>query len=137
MSRTDTIARVGGDEFVALLEEISGVEDALETGSQVLGALATPFQVDGHELLLSASVGIALCPEHGTALSTLQERADRAMYVAKAQGRNQCAVFSSEVAQREEVLNEIGRDLYQALSRGELLRLLSAACRTGRTAYRI
>jgi diguanylate cyclase (GGDEF)-like protein len=121
VSRTDTIARVGGDEFVALLEEISGVEDALETGSQVLGVLATPFQVDGHELLLSASVGIALCPEHGTALSTLQERADRAMYVAKSQGRNQCAVFSSEVARREEVLNEIGRDLYQALSRGELL----------------
>jgi diguanylate cyclase (GGDEF)-like protein len=93
VSGTDTIARIGGDEFVALLDDISGVEDALKTGSRLLSSLATPFQVEGHELLLSASVGISLYPEHGTSLPMLQERADRAMYVAKSQGRNQCGVF--------------------------------------------
>jgi len=71
-------------------------------------------------LLLSASVGISLCPEHGTDLSSLQERADRAMYVAKSRGRNQWAVFSSEIAQHESRMQEIGRDMYQAQRRGEL-----------------
>ena len=72
-------------------------------------------------MLLSASVGISLSPEHGTDLSTLQERADKAMYIAKSQGRNQCAVFSSKVAKHESILKEIDHDLYKALPAGELL----------------
>jgi len=120
ISSTNTLARVGGDEFVVLLEGVSGSEEALETGARLLNALVVPFDVDGHELLLSASVGISLCPEHGADLETLQERADRAMYAAKSQGRNQCMVFSSEVARHENILKEIGRDLYKALSNGEL-----------------
>jgi predicted signal transduction protein with EAL and GGDEF domain len=113
------LARVGGDEFVVLLEDVSGGEEALDMGSQLLNALGAPFLVDGHELLLSASVGISLYPEHGEDLETLQERADRAMYSAKALGRNQCAIFSSEVARHENVMKEIGRDLYKALPNGE------------------
>ena len=120
VSRENTLARVGGDEFVLLLDGISGSEEAAEVGSRLLNALAAPFDVEGHQLLLSASVGISLCPEHGEDLETLQERADRAMYSAKAQGRNQCAVFSSEVARHESLLKEIGRDLYKALPNGEL-----------------
>ena len=115
-----TLARVGGDEFVVLLDGLAGPEKALAMGSRLLDALGSPFDVDGHELLLSASVGISLYPEHGEDLETLQERADRAMYSAKSQGRNQCVVFSSEVARHENVLKEIGRDLYKALSNGEL-----------------
>jgi len=120
VSHENTLARVGGDEFVLLLDGVSGSEEAVEVGSRLLNALAAPFDVEGHQLLLSASVGISLCPEHGEDLETLQERADRAMYSAKAQGRNQCAVFSSEVARHENILKEIGRDLYKALPNGEL-----------------
>jgi diguanylate cyclase (GGDEF)-like protein len=115
-----TLARVGGDEFVMLIDALSVPEEAALVGSRLLNALGTPFEVDGHQLLLSASVGISLCPEHGEDLETLQERADRAMYSAKARGRNQCAIFSSEVAQHENMLKEIGRDLGQALLNGEL-----------------
>jgi diguanylate cyclase (GGDEF)-like protein len=116
----DTLARVGGDEFVVLMENLTSNEDASGAGSRLLDALSAPFFVEGNELLLSASVGISLCPEHGTDLSALQERADRAMYVAKSHGRNQCAVFSSEVARHENRMQEIGRDMYQAQKRGEL-----------------
>ena len=117
----NTLARVGGDEFVVLLNSISGAEGVLGIGSHLLDAFSAPFDVEGHQLLLSASVGISLYPEHGEDLETLQERADRAMYSAKSRGRNQCAVFSSEVARQENVLKRIERDLYKALPNGELL----------------
>jgi diguanylate cyclase (GGDEF)-like protein len=116
----DTLARVGGDEFVILMEDVASEAAAIEAGGRLLNALSTPFVVDGNELLLSASVGISLFPQHGTDLAALQERADRAMYVAKSRGRNQCAVFSSDVGRREDRLQQIGRDLYQAQERGEL-----------------
>jgi diguanylate cyclase (GGDEF)-like protein len=115
----NTLARVGGDEFVLLLDAVSGAEEALEKGSSLLNALSAPFSVEGHELLLSASVGISLYPEHGDDLETLQERADQAMYSAKSQGRNRCVVFSSELARHEDMLKEISRDLYKALANGE------------------
>lgn len=116
----NTIARVGGDEFFALLDGVSGCDQVIEVGSRLLNALMAPFNVEGHQLLLSASVGISLWPEHGEDLETLQERADRAMYTAKAHGRNQCAVFSSEVARQENKQRELVRDLSMALPNWEL-----------------
>lgn len=116
----DTLARIGGDEFVVLMEDVRSEAETTEAASRFLGALSSPFDVEGHELLLSASIGISLSPEHGTDLPTLQERADRAMYVAKSRGRNQYAVFSSEVARHEDRLQEIGRDLFHAQTRDEL-----------------
>jgi diguanylate cyclase (GGDEF)-like protein len=115
-----TLARVGGDEFVFLLDTPAGLEEAVEGGASLLHAMAAPFSVDGHELLLSASVGISLYPEHGQDLETLQERADQAMYSAKSQGRNRCVVFSTELAKHENMLKEVGRDLYKALINNEL-----------------
>ena len=116
----DTLARVGGDEFVVLMENVKSESEAAEAGSRLLAVLSDPFHVEGNELLLSASIGISMSPEHGTDLAALQERADRAMYVAKSLGRNQCAIFSSEVARHENRLQEISRDLFQAQERGEL-----------------
>jgi diguanylate cyclase (GGDEF)-like protein len=116
---TNTIARIGGDEFVALLKGVSGAEEAVAIGSRLLDCLAEPFRVDGHQLLLSASVGISLYPEHGFDLPVLQERADKAMYVAKSKGRNRCAVYSPEVARYEDKLKEIERDLFRALANRE------------------
>jgi diguanylate cyclase (GGDEF)-like protein len=111
-----TLARIGGDEFVMFLPHSYGAE---ALGKRLVDALASPFHISGHELLLSASVGISLFPEHGTTLAGLQERADRAMYVAKSQGRNCCIQFSTEVARREEIVQEIARDLSLALSLGQ------------------
>jgi diguanylate cyclase (GGDEF)-like protein len=114
------LARIGGDEFIVILDNIRGPQDAAAAGTRLLAAMTAPFHIDEHELLLSASVGISLHPEHGTELVVLQERADKAMYVAKSQGRNQLAIFSTEVARRERILQEIGRDLYLALPQGQL-----------------
>ena len=91
-----------------------------DQAARLLSVLAEPFEVRGHRLLLSASIGIALFPEHGIELRELQERADRAMYAAKAQGRNQAVVFSTGVARRELLMQEITRDLPQALTRNQM-----------------
>jgi diguanylate cyclase (GGDEF)-like protein len=120
VSGADTLARIGGDEFLVLLNGISGVEEARAMGLRLLRALSKPFEVEGHRLLLSASVGISLYPDHGTELSVLQEQADRAMYVAKSKGRNQCVTFSGEIARQESTIQEITRDLSKAMVRGEL-----------------
>jgi diguanylate cyclase (GGDEF)-like protein len=113
-----TLARIGGDEFVVLLDHGSPAA-ATSLANRLLESLTEPFHIDEHELLLSASVGISLFPDHGTTLGLLQERADRAMYVAKARGRNQCVVFSREVSRREELAREIAADLSPAFPRGE------------------
>ena len=116
----DTIARVGGDEFVVVIERLASDEDAEKIGAKILGVFNLPFEVEGHELLLSASVGISLLPDHGTDLLVLQDAADAAMYEAKATGRNKCVVFSPELTRRERSRQELGRDLYHAIVRGEM-----------------
>ncbi len=120
------LARIGGDEFIVLLNRPSISRTHSDTGdsaalaNRLLGALTEPFDVDGHQLLLSASIGVSLYPEHGEQLDELQDRADRAMYVAKAQGRGCHVVFSSEVARREMVVQQIERDLHTALALAQL-----------------
>lgn len=115
-----TLARIGGDEFVVFLDCYETGDAPENQASKLLASLTRQFDVQGHQLLLSASVGISLYPDHGTDLRELQERADRAMYVAKAHGRNQAFVFSTEVARRELILQDIARDLSHSLSRGEI-----------------
>lgn len=121
VGRTATLARIGGDEFVALLENTSGMEDAVAAGEIIALSLRPPFFVDGHEVHLSASMGASLCPDHGITLAALQECADRAMYVAKAQGRNRCVAFSSEVSRREAIVGEMERSISSALVQEEFL----------------
>ena len=114
-----TLARVGGDEFVFFRTEIGSPDGANAMGQKVLDSLAPPFNIDGHEVLLSASVGIGLYPEHGTTLRTLQDNADRAMFAAKSRGRNHCEMFSPIMLQRHGTVQEIARDLSLAMSRRE------------------
>lgn len=80
----DTIARLGGDEFAVVVADLAASADASRLGTQLLGALKQPFVIEGHELLVSASIGIVHCPQHGNDPTTLMRRADVAMYAAKA-----------------------------------------------------
>jgi diguanylate cyclase (GGDEF)-like protein/PAS domain S-box-containing protein len=81
---SDTIARLGGDEFAVVVGELTHAEDASQLARQLLAALKQPFPIEGHELVVSASIGIVHCPEHGSDPTTLMRRADVAMYAAKA-----------------------------------------------------
>lgn len=85
---SDTVARIGGDEFVVLLRNIDNAEDALHVAEKIRAALASPFPIDGRDIRIGCCVGIAVYPEHGRNESELSARADAAMYAAKHAGGN-------------------------------------------------
>ncbi|HEV7886742.1 MAG TPA: EAL domain-containing protein [Acidimicrobiales bacterium] len=82
--RGDTIARLGGDEFAILLHDVSGVDDAVAVAHTVLAALDAPFDLSGVPVTVAASIGVAMAPVHGVDVALLLQRADVAMYTAKA-----------------------------------------------------
>jgi diguanylate cyclase (GGDEF)-like protein/PAS domain S-box-containing protein len=116
----ETIARVGGDEFAFLIEERSGGEDSAELAQTLLDAATSPFDIDGHEVLVGASVGIALFPIDGEDAETLMKNVDVAMYRAIHEAPNGFRFFApamdSELAQRRRMEG----DLRRAALRGEL-----------------
>lgn len=92
---TDTVARIGGDEFVVLLPQLDSAEDALRVAEKIRTTLQTPFELAGRLWYISSSIGIAIYPEHGVDESTLFKHADAAMYMAKNGGRNTVRLFSA------------------------------------------
>lgn len=82
---TDTVARIGGDEFVVLLHSIHAAQDADKVAKKIRQVLAQPLRLDGHSLTIRTSIGVALYPEHGTEEKQLFRHADEAMYTAKRQ----------------------------------------------------
>jgi diguanylate cyclase (GGDEF)-like protein/PAS domain S-box-containing protein len=93
MRASDTAARVGGDEFVAILPRIQQGGDAVAVAAKVRRALAEPFLIEGLSVKISTSIGIAIYPDDGEHEEILLERADQAMYQAKQNGRNQVRLF--------------------------------------------
>jgi diguanylate cyclase (GGDEF)-like protein/PAS domain S-box-containing protein len=96
----DTVARIGGDEFIILLDRITGVEQATGTARRLLDSLGQPFDIDGHELFVTASVGIALNEDRAVA-ADLISNADIAMYQAKRDGTTGYAVFDASMRKRQ------------------------------------
>jgi diguanylate cyclase (GGDEF)-like protein len=80
---TDTVARIGGDEFVVLLHSIHASGDADCVAGKIRQVLAAPLRLDGHSLNIQPSIGVAQYPEHGTEEKQLFRHADEAMYTAK------------------------------------------------------
>lgn len=115
----NTLARLGGDEFV-LLAMVGSSEDATRIAAKLLAALAEPVVLEGQDLLVTASIGIALSPDDGTKGDQLLRKADAAMYHAKEQGRNTCRFFSPEI--NEQVTEKLALEgqLRGAIERGEL-----------------
>ena len=93
--QSDTVARLGGDEFAVLLPGVSTEASAIIQARAIVAALQEPFSVQSQELVVGASVGLVLCPDHGHDASTLLRRADVAMYVAK-DGRRGVNVYRAE-----------------------------------------
>ncbi|HEU0290461.1 MAG TPA: EAL domain-containing protein, partial [Burkholderiales bacterium] len=116
---SDTVARIGGDEFVVLLGYLEEPEDARHVAQKVLDALSEPVMIDMHELKVTPSIGICAYPHDGEDVETLMRNADTAMYHAKQMGRNNYQFFTQAMndAAQERLLLE--NDLRHALERGE------------------
>jgi diguanylate cyclase (GGDEF)-like protein/PAS domain S-box-containing protein len=103
LRKGDTIARMGGDEFILLLPEMARREDADNVASKILKALQVPFALDSCTLSVTASIGIAIYPVDGRQMDVLMKNADHAMYFAKESGRNRYEFYISQAA---EILEE-------------------------------
>lgn len=115
----DTVARLGGDEFAVLLEEISDMGDTAAVAEKILSACSLPFQLDDRELFVTTSVGISLCPQHGEDSRTLLWAADKAMYRAKEDGRNNYKFFAADVDVPETESISLETAMRRALERRE------------------
>ena len=117
----DTVARLGADEFQLLLPSHSGPNDAIIVAEKLLHALKPPFSVDGHELYVSASIGISMFPEDGESAEVLIKNADAALHRAKEQGRDSYQLYAPAMnaAAMERLVLE--SDLRRALEREELI----------------
>jgi diguanylate cyclase (GGDEF)-like protein len=115
-------ARLGGDEFALILSNLRHPEDAAGIARKVINSLAEPFIIDGHEVRLGASIGVALCPLDGYDPDDLLRNADLALYRAKEQGRNTFEFFAEDMAAAIEGRKSLERDLRQAID-GEGLEL--------------
>jgi diguanylate cyclase len=94
----DTLARFGGDEFTLMLPRLHhGSDDAIKLAEKITSTLKQPFNIDGHELYVSASIGIAIYPQDGAHMDTLIKHADVAMYHVKGQGKNGYQFYSDEM----------------------------------------
>ena len=110
----DTLARIGGDEFV-LLVQLAEPDDALQVASRQVGMISQPFRVSGHDLLISASLGIVLYPGNGQTAEELLMNADAAMYHAKGAGKNGHSFFDASMNSNARKQLQLLQDLRQAL----------------------
>ena len=114
------LARLGGDEFTILIPDLERVEDALNVAHRVKEAMRRPFMIEGHEIFVTASIGISLYPEDGEDCNSLLKYADTAMYHAKNCGKNNAKLYSSSLTMEimSHVKMEVG--LRKALQNNEL-----------------
>jgi diguanylate cyclase (GGDEF)-like protein/PAS domain S-box-containing protein len=117
----DTVARIGGDEFAVLLQDLARPGDAVTVAEKILSCLTEPFQLAGYEVNVSASIGISIYPGDGASPDELLRNADAAMYGAKRKGRNCCNLFSSEMYAEALGRLELEGQLRTALQRAEFV----------------
>lgn len=118
---THELARLGGDEFTVLLTNIRAAQDAGTVARRILEALARSFLIDGHEISVTVSVGIAIFPTDGDSVDLLLKSSDVAMYHAKEQGRNNAQFYSAAMNALATERLEMENDLRKALERHELI----------------
>lgn len=118
---TDTVARIGGDEFVALLTDLKHENDVRIVAERILKVCRQPVALGNHSFQVGASVGIAVYPSDGDSLEVIQRHADAAMYHAKNNGRDQFAFYTQELNSVAESKTIIERGLHRALNSNSLL----------------
>jgi diguanylate cyclase (GGDEF)-like protein/PAS domain S-box-containing protein len=115
----DTVARVGGDEFLIMLREVASREEVEAAAGRIREWVTRSFTIQSHSLSTSCSIGISLYPEDGADGETLIRKADAAMYAAKENGSNDVRFFSGEMGRRAEAQLTIESEMRSALARGE------------------
>jgi diguanylate cyclase (GGDEF)-like protein len=115
------LARLAGDEFTIFFPEITDVADAERAARRIALAISEPFELHGHSIDIGASVGVAISPDHGTAIEGLMRAADIAMYRAKQQGGGRYCLFSEELAEEHQCKIDTEAALSEAVQRGEFV----------------
>jgi diguanylate cyclase (GGDEF)-like protein len=130
----DTIARLGGDEFAVLLAAVGGERDMVRLGEKVLDSLRRPFNLDGHEIVTTASLGISRFPEDGADPEELLKKADVAMYQAKSLGRDGLQLYAAAMDAHALDRLSLENELRRALANDELSLFYQPVldCETGR-----
>jgi diguanylate cyclase (GGDEF)-like protein len=114
------LARLAGDEFTILLPDVGSSEEAERVAARALAALSQPFSSLGEAATIGASIGVAICPDHGAELPTLMKAADTAMYHAKSNGRARVCLFDAHLARESDRRTTFAQAMSQAIARDEL-----------------
>ncbi|MEY3866683.1 MAG: hypothetical protein RLZZ338_574 [Cyanobacteriota bacterium] len=116
----DTVARWAGDEFTLIIPEIDLTDDVANIAQRILDVLKNPFDVDGNQLHISSSIGIAIYPDDGEGAETLMKNADAALYRVKEKGRNNYQFYNSTINVHAGELLTLENHLHHAIDRNEL-----------------
>ena len=115
----DTVGRLSGDEFAIIQSSIDGPADAGALAIRIREAIRAPADLNGHQVVMDASIGISIAPDNGTEPDALLKTADIALYEAKNNGRGTYCFFESEMNERMQVRGKLEQDLQRALANGE------------------
>ncbi|WP_168201572.1 PAS-domain containing protein [Phreatobacter aquaticus] len=116
----DIVARLGGDEFAILYRVAPNqLADSMAIGRRLLDQISAPYVIEGKQLIIGASIGVAIAPDHGTSTDELMRNADAALYRVKAEGRNALRVFDNELDAIVQARRMLEADLRSALSLGQ------------------
>lgn len=118
---SNTLSRLGGDEFIILLSEMSDVQDATNVAQRVLHSLSRPFVIGEHEIFITASIGVTIFPHNGQDVETLLKNSDTAMYKAKERGRNNIQLYSAPMGTAVSNTLDMETKLRKALDRQEFV----------------
>lgn len=118
---SDTVARIGGDEFVILLSRITNEQRAIETANKILQSIREPIIIDSHELYLSISIGVTIYPDDGEDEKTLMTNADVAMYRAKQNGKNNLQLYTPALNEKARERLEMENSLRRAIEYKEFV----------------
>ncbi len=117
----DIVGRLGGDEFMVLLRELADASSAEAVARRIVGTLVAPFSLGGDELFVTACIGVSVCPEDGSDLTTLMEQAASALYRAKKQGRGSLQFYTAELTRAAAERFRLESGLRLALRRDEFV----------------
>ena len=118
---TDVLARLGGDEFAIVQDRENNQREAASAlAERITDVISRPFNIEGNEVNIATSIGIALAPEHATSSDSLMKMADLALYRAKSAGRNGYRFFDPEMSMAASARHELENELRRAIQNGEL-----------------